>query len=215
MRHLLFDFDGVIADTFAAAFRVNTALGRRGADGGPLTEAEYRTYFNGNIHARQDHGVIDPDDIVPDDDPFMVRFGPEVLRSEPFPGVIDALRRLHVAASAEGRKFAIVSSTINGPIERYLELHGLAPLFDRVYGASVHKSKVVKMEMAMTDLGAKPEECVFVTDTLGDIREAAHLGLPAIAVSWGYQPAETLAEGSPLAIIASAAELERVALALA
>lgn len=45
---------------------------------------------------------------------------------------------------------------------------------------------------AMKELGALPEECVYVGDSEVDIRTAANAGIPCISVTWGFKTKEFL-----------------------
>ena len=45
------------------------------------------------------------------------------------------------------------------------------------------------------------------SDTLGDIKEAHHLGVSVIAVTWGYQFRDSLEQANPLAIVNTTKEL--------
>ena len=51
------------------------------------------------------------------------------------------------------------------------------------------------------------EECLSITDTLGDIVEANVLDIPTIAILDGFHKFETLKKGKPLAIIKSLKEI--------
>ena len=48
---------------------------------------------------------------------------------------------------------------------------------------------------------------IFITDTLGDIREAAQVAIPAIGVTWGFHPRARLEKGNPLVIVDTPKEL--------
>lgn len=62
--------------------------------------------------------------------------------------------------------------------------------------------------MVFAKYGVNSSNCVFITDTLGDLREASHTGVKAIAVDWGFHSRETLLKGEPFAIIDKPEELE-------
>lgn len=64
-----------------------------------------------------------------------------------------------------------------------------------------------RIDKALREHKVAPGSAVFVTDTLGDIREAEHCGVKAIAVKGGYNDEETLKRGEPLAIVGTGREL--------
>ncbi len=53
----------------------------------------------------------------------------------------------------------------------------------------------------------KPEECIFVTDTTGDIIEARKINLRTITVTWGYHNKELLESEYPFCIVDTPDEL--------
>lgn len=186
---VLFDFDGVIADTFEAAFRV------AGSFEPSLTRENVRERFEGNIndyHEKENGKPVREAGVSV----FFRMYAPEVMRSRIFPGIRDAIDAL----SAEFT-LMVVSSTISAPIREYLALHHAAHYFSEIMGSDVHKSKEEKIRMIFTQYGMGPDSCVFVTDTLGDIREAAKLGVGAIGVTWGFHEPERLLRGSPFRLI--------------
>lgn len=185
MSLLIFDFDGVIVNTFDSAFEI-----MRDLLNGNLTESEYRDWFNGNVYQKFDPNLVGV---------FFQRFAPRLLATETVPGMIELIRKL----KDDGERMVIVSSTMDEPIKAYLEKFGIAHCFERVYGATTEISKTEKLKMALADTGAEASEAVFITDTLGDIRTAKKIGVSSIAVTWGYHPLEVLKEGEPDAIAES------------
>ena len=191
---LFFDFDGVIVDSFDAALEVHKMIR-------PLTTAEiYRKRFEGNIN--ESFNDEDTAEIYNKDIDFTTEYIPRLLKCPLFPGMIDVVK-----AVAQQSKLIIVSSTDTVPIKKFLTLHGIDSCFEEVMGNDIHKGKIAKIEMALGKYGVAVADCLFITDTLGDIKEAHHVGVPTIAVSWGYQPRETLEKGNPSRIVETSEEL--------
>ena len=200
----LFDFDGVVVNTFDICHEISASFHL----GQPLTAEEYRGYYDGNIYDivdEKEKGASGQVTAVSEDDPFHRLYVPRLMRLAPVPGMIEVLGRLPSVVGQ--RKFPVVSSTVSSAIDSYLALHGVRDLFGTIYGADVHKNKRVKLRKALDDAGVATDDAVFITDTLGDIREAAHVGLRSIGVTWGFQSAETLRKGNPLVIVDTAEEL--------
>jgi phosphoglycolate phosphatase len=95
----------------------------------------------------------------------------------------------------------IVSSTITSPIQGFLEKHHIGRYFSEVMGADVHTSKHEKIQMVFKKYSASPGDCVFVTDTLGDMREAAKASVSSIGVPWGFHAPTAFEEAKPYAIV--------------
>lgn len=187
---LLFDFDGVIANTFAQAFGVNKMICPH------ITEDDYRKYYEGNINDWRKVEKIHTDkcrnDIV-----FFDEYLPKMKKHATiFPDMKDVVSNL-----AKSYNLIIISSTTTAPICEFLEKHGIREHFHGVMGNDVHKSKVEKIKMVLSKHKICSKDCVFITDTLGDIKEAGHHNMDAICVSWGYHGKETLARGNPFRIV--------------
>jgi len=119
-----------------------------------------------------------------------------------FPGIKAAIKEL-----SDAYKLIVVSSTISAPINELLAKFDLSSFFIEVMGYEVQSSKVEKIKMVFSKYQTSAADCVFVTDTLGDIREAEKTGVGAVGVSWGFHDRETLLRGQPFAIVDSPAAL--------
>lgn len=195
---LLFDFDGVIADTFHIGHSVAKKVCVL------VTETGYRKRFDGNIHEADalaraaDHG--DRCDHALD---WMAHYMPAFKSgARPFAGIPDLLREF-----SNSYTLGIVSSTHNELIEDFLETNGLLQCVADICGAETDTRKDRKFEALFAKYGIAPAGTVFVTDTLGDVNEAASVGLSSIGVTWGFQDRETLSRGRPFAIVDSPDEL--------
>ena len=187
-RIIFFDFDGVIADTFAACFTVSKMIHPR------LTPEEYRKRFYGNVNETA-VGEWFREEYHPEID-FFTELKPRLLKCELFPGMREVIEYF-----SRRRPLIIISSTHSDLIREFLHVNALDHCFGSILGNEVHASKVRKMEMAFAQYGALPDECCFVTDTLGDIKEAHRLGVRAIGVTWGFQAKEILERGAPSVIV--------------
>jgi len=95
----------------------------------------------------------------------------------------------------------IISSTITSPIRDFLKRNNILLYFDDIVGSNViHTNKTKRIKMVFGKYGVGAKDCVFITDTLGDMREAASVGIQSIGVSWGFQGKENLIKGNPFCI---------------
>ena len=190
-KFILFDFDGVIADSFRAAYDVASMMCPH------LTEDEHRRRFEGNIHDWEEPIDRHTKDCRQDID-FFEEYVPRLEKSEIFSGMKEVIADL-----AQKYTLVIVSSTITSPIQSYLNTNNLSSYFSWVMGADVHKSKVEKIKMVFEKYEIGPESCVFITDTSGDMLEAEKTGVGAIGVTWGFHKSETLKSGNPFRLVNS------------
>ena len=77
------------------------------------------------------------------------------------------------------------TSSHNNACLPLLERSNIISLFDFLATAEVSTSKVDKFKMIKEKYNLCNKDCLFITDTLGDIREADIANVPTVAVTWG------------------------------
>ena len=82
--------------------------------------------------------------------------------------------------------------------------------FLKVLGSDIHTSKVEKMKFLLGEYQLSAQDCIFITDTLGDIREAAHVSIQTIGVTWGFHDRQTLLSGDPYRIVDEPSEIPKM-----
>jgi phosphoglycolate phosphatase len=186
---LLFDFDGVIADSFKLSHKTLQKLC-------PQVSAEQFSHlFDGNINSWEER-VFTHSEYCQHHLDFFEHYVPRMKDEVSiFPGMKQVLEAL-----AREYNLVIISSTISSPIAEFLQHNEIDSLFLKVYGNDVHKSKVEKISMVLREYGVGIERCLFITDTLGDMREAKISGIDAIGVSWGFQDHGRFIPAKPYAI---------------
>lgn len=189
-KYILFDFDGVIADSAKPAYGVYSWLHPH------TTEEEWKRQFEGNVFEHK----TSEEEHTPEcklDIPWFDAYLP-VMKTEVsiFPGMKEVILELE-----KDYTLLIISSTLSFPIEEFLDTHNLGSHFDWVMGSDVHKSKVEKIGMVFEKYGITAKDCVFVTDTLGDLREAEKMNVESVAVSWGFNSVETLRKGKHVIVV--------------
>lgn len=200
-KYLLFDFDGVLVDTMAVSYAAHLKH-----TGGNTPLQEYKKLFHGNIYSILNQQNKDPEFTMSADHlRYFEHYTPAMLEQVPIAGIPQILQDL-----ARDHTLIVVSSTINGPIQQYLDRYNLSQYFNTIMGADTHASKTKKIRMVFDLYQAKPEECIFITDTLGDLREAEHAGIRSLAVSWGFHNRETLLQGTSVAIASDPQHLHQL-----
>ncbi len=98
-----------------------------------------------------------------------------------YDGVLEFLEDLH------SKEFilALNTSSMERNCMPLLEKDGIKKFFDFIGTKEVSRSKVEKFKIIREKYNVTNEEMLFVTDTLGDIREADEAGVPTVAVTWG------------------------------
>lgn len=192
---VLFDFDGVLVDTLDIYHSISCEVN------GDMDIEEYKTFFEGNIHdaVRKDGSKRIPHTF------FHERFMHYVqnVREVKIPEILKAM----LGELSKKYLLFIVSSTPNKTLEHLLEAEGVREYFTDIMGSGVHTSKVVKNKMVLEKYNVLPKDAVFITDTLGDIREARECDIDSIAVTWGFHERKTLEKGNPIVIVSDPREL--------
>jgi phosphoglycolate phosphatase len=109
-----------------------------------------------------------------------------------FPGVAEGL------AALDGRKST--ATTKGTPTSRLvLEKFGLLQYFDHVQGTDGFPAKPAPdvIFAALSALGARPEECLFVGDSCADMEAGRRAGVKTCAVHYGYGKHDQLAQLKP------------------
>ncbi len=194
-KAIIFDFDGVIHNTFdfhRAKVKEFTGVA--------LSESEYRDIHNGNFFAHKIDRLKDVDW------PAYGGFIYHDISNLKIEGEMEkALLRL-------SKKFDlfIVSSGGTKNISDYLKNNNVAEIFKEVLGSEPHKSKIDKFKFIFSKYKLDPNDCIFITDTLGDILEANVVNIKTLAVDFGYHGREMLRKGNPFKIVSSLSELLKI-----
>ncbi|MBE7436447.1 MAG: HAD family hydrolase [Anaerolineales bacterium] len=107
-----------------------------------------------------------------------------------FDGLNDVIRHLSTS-----HKLAIVTTNTAQNVRAFLTHHGLDSLVHAVYGVDTPGSKAQKISLARKRF---MEESVFmIGDSLSDVRAAKEVGVVSVAVTWGHQSLEMLQMGEP------------------
>lgn len=200
---LIFDFDGVIANTYG--FLVN----RYKAIYPDRTEEDYKNMFKGNVFKEVKHYDEEKSETVhlkngDVNEVFFRAYYDQIPHFECFKEMPELIRYL-----SKNFTLVIVSSSMNNLIDDFLDKFGLVHEFDAVYGADIHWNKHKKIEMVFEKHQTDQEHSIMITDTLGDIREATLAGIKSIGVTWGFHGELELKEGEPLAIVHTPEELKK------
>lgn len=102
-------------------------------------------------------------------------------RSPLFKGIKELLENFHTAS------YVLVMNT-NASAKNclpLLELAGIHSLFDFIPTAEVSKDKIEKFKLIEQKFNIDIQDALFITDALGDVRDADIVGVPTIAVTWG------------------------------
>jgi HAD superfamily hydrolase (TIGR01549 family) len=191
VKVIIFDFDGTIADTLDAIVSITNRLALE--FGYKQTTLEELAQLK-NLNSRQ---IIDQSGISIFKLPFLIRkvkaeLSKEIQRLSPIPGIKEALTEL----KNQGNSLGIITSNSKDNVMAFLETNNLQELFNFIYsGTTFGKSKVINKLLKQENIS--PEEVIYVGDETRDIEAARKSNVKAIAVTWGFNSKQVLAEQSP------------------
>ncbi|MEA2088677.1 MAG: HAD-IA family hydrolase [Patescibacteria group bacterium] len=193
MKTIIFDFDGVIHNTFELAYNINVkVLGKN------LTKEEYKDFFNGNIFKREEMNKKNVEKFFK-----MQNKAFKYLKLEK--NIKKILKKL-------SKKYTlfIISSNQESALNTYFQNNKFVHIFKEILGAETHKSKVEKFKYLFKKYNLKVDGSVFITDTLGDILEGHKFGIRTIAVDFGFHDRERLKKGKPFKIVSNFDEMLKI-----
>ncbi len=191
---ILFDFDGVLVNTLPGVFEIHNFCNQ------DLTWEDFQKISEGNFHSeyqkKVDMGIHShPENWLEKYNNLLSNCVPEEL----LPHVVKQL--------AQNYRLYIVSSSPSKSIDIFLEQHNLKGCFISCLGSDIHKSKVVKIRSVLEKENISPKDCIFITDTTGDIKEARECDVGSICVSWGLHSKEKLEKENQFAVVDTPEEL--------
>jgi len=192
MTLILFDFDGVLADTLADMLRfaqeVCDELGVKHTvvqtDLSELGVMSFATFGR---------ACEMPEDLV---DEFVRRCTRKFAEKKAPPAIFNGLGEV-VRKLAERHVLIVVTGNTEGNVRAFLEEHVLGGCFRAVFGVDMPGSKAEKILMAKSQFAAGGAAVFMVGDSVSDVREAREAGVKSIAVSWGHQSVERLIGAVP------------------
>jgi HAD superfamily hydrolase (TIGR01549 family) len=200
MRSIIFDFDGTIGDSLKVIIEITNSLTKRNIQ--PTTEELERIRGMTIVQVAAELGIRRQQW------PFLLFRGRRMMNKhigeiKPFSEIDDVLKTLN----SYGYKLYIMSSNSKNNIDTFLVEHGLSSYFESVHGGVglFNKARALNKLILLNKLDRN--ESVYVGDEVRDIVAAAHAGIPCIAVSWGFNKPEVLAEHAPMVIVRTRPQL--------
>ncbi|MEX2010519.1 MAG: HAD-IA family hydrolase [Parcubacteria group bacterium] len=176
---IIFDFDGVIVDSWEHSYKRNTR------DWPDLKPHDHKKFFMGNIYEAL--AMLPASTISSEETEKWLNeeYYPTKQKLPIFEGIQNVVRKL-----ADKNTLIVNTSATSFSTKEYLTNAGLIDFFDTIYGLEISKDKIQKFNQILKDFNVKPEDCIFITDTVGDVLEAEHCSIKSLVVTYGYQSRE-------------------------
>ncbi|MEI8339004.1 MAG: HAD hydrolase-like protein [bacterium] len=122
---------------------------------------------------------------------------------QPYQGISELLHELH----SNNYLIFVLSSNNRKNINAFLRHNNLRGLFTKIYGSVGVFGKAPAMRRLLKANKVAFEDAVYIGDELRDVEAAQYLGLPIIAVNWGFARPEDLINQKPTFIAKKPSEL--------
>jgi len=202
---IIFDFDGTLADTLDALVSITNHLALE--FGYPPTTPEEIPKLR-NLSSRE---IVRLSGVSIFKLPFLLRrirdnLHDKIQELNLIPGIKEALIQL----KTEGNCLGILTSNSEENVRIFLEKQGIQDLFSFVYSENSLFSKDRSIRKLMRKNHLRPEEIIYVGDETRDIDAAKKIHVKVIAVSWGFNSRQVLAQHKPDFLIHRPSELIEV-----
>lgn len=173
---IIFDLDGVLFDSVAIA---TESLSYQYPG---LTEEMQKELLTGNFHEELLKISLPKREETEEEKlARQIKYAKNKSEVPMYESMKEFLFNLHT----EGYILALNTSALDRNCLPLLERAEITTFFDFLGTAEVSKSKIEKFNMVRQKYDANVEDILFITDTLGDIREADIADIPTVAVTWG------------------------------
>lgn len=201
MKHIIFDFDGTLADSTAVFASVWNTIAKK---------YDFKKVELEEIEALKKISLIERSKLfnfplhkLPIILPQFYRLYQQSLQGvQLFDHIKDVLK----AITDKGYTIAIISSNASDNIEAFLKMNGIDDVSEvlcssRIFG----KDKVIKKYLR--DANIKRSDVFYVGDEQRDIVACKKVGIPIIWVGWGYDAIEVIESEKPDYKVFSPAEI--------
>lgn len=189
---ILFDFDGTIADTYQAIADITNELS---SEFGYKPVDREELLLLKNLSSRE---IVKKTEISLFKIPFLVKrvrkeLTKEIGELKPIEGIDRVLFKL----KAHGYRLGIVTSNDRENVEIFLAKNNLDSLFNFIYSSTSIFGKHRTIDRIVRQKKLNRDEIVYVGDETRDIRAARKSRIGIVAVSWGFNSGDILAEHKP------------------
>ena len=189
---LIFDFDGTLADTLAAAVEVYNGLAESYSLR-PITREEIPALQDFELKELLKHLGVSKLRV-----PSLLAKGRKALRADITKlslneGMAELLPQLRENCSC----FGILTSNSTENVEAFLEAKGLRDLFTFISSTSKLSGKHKHLRAIEKTFSLERAQMLYVGDETRDIRASQKAGIHVAAATWGFNSTEALERQNP------------------
>lgn len=202
MPVILFDFDGVLADTMEDVLAFGQeACAQLGFECHP-SPADLDALDTMSVADYGRQLKLPPEYI----EEFISRYLQLFIQKTTPPKLFPGMERV-ISQAAKNNALAIITGNSTLTVEAFLKEHKLHDYIKLVLGAEKKASRAEKIRSALRNLGKPAETAWMVGDSISDIRAAQETSLKSVAVTWGHQSPSRLQKAGPDYLVHSPEDL--------
>jgi len=190
IKLLIFDYDGVLFDTKKLAFSLVKSATEKYCSFTIDKEHEFAELYKSNFYNALRKKGAKKKELE-----NIYNYAIKKLRKEKLhvhsgiKSIVEKLSKTHT--------LAIISSNYDEIMKKNLKNHDILKHFHYILGVEEGESKKVKIKSLLKKTKTAKSEAVFITDTVGDLREAKKQRIKTMAVTWGFHKTGMLKKAKP------------------
>lgn len=187
---VIFDFDGVIADSLSYHFKkmVDIAkedFGLKENDEKILNEIRSKSYFQ--LMKTFKISWVKIPKILRLINQAQEEVYKNIEKIKIFPGIKETLIKL----KKRKKRLFILSSNLEKTIKKFIQLNKI-DFFDKVYCQANLLGKAYQLKKIIKENKLNKKDVVYIGDEIRDVEASKKAGIKVISVSWGFQKGEVL-----------------------
>ncbi len=189
---LIFDYDGVIADTLDILWETFEKVNKKFNFFPYKNKNEFTTIWDGNFFKSISKFRISNSDLAKfykEWTDLALQNNEKVKLFVDFESIVKKLSR--------DNYLIIISSNDEAVIIDFLKRNELFDYFDLILGMESGKGKKEKLKITLKKFKISEDRTYFITDTIGDLKELKDFGIKTVVVTWGYHNKRKLEKENP------------------
>src|SRR5258707_8268222 len=187
MALILFDFDGVLADTLDDLLQFSQEICSELGVLHNVVKEDIST-LEAMSFANIGRQMEVPESLIEE---FVRRSLEKVANKKSPPCIFKGLTEV-VRDLSTRHILGIVTTNSSPNVKAFLIEHGLEDCIRAIYGVDLPGTKAEKISQARSQFAAAGEAVFMIGDSASDIRSASEASVKSIGVSWGHQSMEML-----------------------
>lgn len=204
IKHVIFDFDGTIADSLDLALEIYEEMSIK-YNLKKVTKDELQMLSNMTIKDKLKYAGVPFYKIPQISIDSLIRYKQLIHDLKPF----SSIREMLLELKKMGLLISIISSNSIENINEFLHKSDFE-FFDQVISANNLFGKDITIKRYMKEFKVAKEEIIYVGDELRDIEACKKIPVKIIAVTWGFDSQQLLESEKPDYLVHSPREIVEV-----